>query len=133
MLMRGLPFRVGHHFASEIVDFAKAHAIRPPDFPFAQARTIYRQTLREMKLAEAELPMSEEEFRATLDPVSIVHNRATSGGPQPTEMTRMLGELDHTLAVDRQWVDNHRTHIDTALAKLDNDFKEIELREAIPK
>jgi argininosuccinate lyase len=36
------------------------------------------------------LPMSEAEFRATLDPVAIVKNRATAGGPQPAEMERML-------------------------------------------
>jgi argininosuccinate lyase len=135
VLMRkyDLPFRVGHHFASEIVDFAKANAIRPPDFPFAQAQRIYRQTLQEMKVAEADLPMSEEEFRATLDPVSIVRNRATSGGPQPAEMTRMLGQLNRTLAVDRQWIDDHRTRIDTALAKLDADFEQIAPRGATPK
>jgi argininosuccinate lyase len=28
-----LPFRVGHHFASEIVDLRQGHDIRPTDFP----------------------------------------------------------------------------------------------------
>ena len=29
-----LPFRVGHHFASEVVDYAKAKDIKPLDFDF---------------------------------------------------------------------------------------------------
>lgn len=35
ILMRkhGLPFREGHHFASEVVSFAKANNIKPLDFP----------------------------------------------------------------------------------------------------
>ncbi len=33
----GLPFRVGHHFASEIVDYARAHDAHPSDFPYAEA------------------------------------------------------------------------------------------------
>jgi argininosuccinate lyase len=28
-----LPFRVGHHFASEVVSFAKERNITPRDFP----------------------------------------------------------------------------------------------------
>ena len=32
-----LPFRVGHHFASEVVDYAKQNNIKPLDFPYAEA------------------------------------------------------------------------------------------------
>ena len=35
-----LPFRVGHHFASEVVDYAKAKNIKPLDFPYAEAQRI---------------------------------------------------------------------------------------------
>jgi argininosuccinate lyase len=117
-----LPFRVGHHFASEIVDFARAQNIRPSDFPYAEAQRIYGEALREASLPQAALPMSEAEFRAALDPVTIIRDRATSGGPQPAEMKRMLGEADQAVAGQDAWIKAQRGRIDGALASLDADF-----------
>ena len=120
-----LPFRAGHHFASEVVDYAKEHDIRPTDFPYGEARRIYDVTLREMGLPPADLPMSEAEFRETLDPAAIIRNRATAGGPQPAEMTRMLGAASARLAEGARWTDERRTRIDGALAGLDGDFSRL--------
>jgi argininosuccinate lyase len=120
-----LPFRVGHHFASEIVDHAKLHDIRPTDFPYAEAQRIYAATLAEMKVEGGPLPMSEAEFRATLDPVAIVRDRATAGGPQPAEMTRMLAAAKATLATQTGWIGERATRINTALATLDADFAKL--------
>jgi argininosuccinate lyase len=119
-----LPFRVGHRFASEVVDFAKANDIKPLDFPYAQARRIYAQAVQGTKYA-GELPMSEAEFRATLDPVAIVRNRATVGGPQPAEMARMLKEAQQQLARQDEWIKDRRAHIDSSLARLDKDFDKL--------
>jgi argininosuccinate lyase len=120
-----LPFRVGHHFASEIVDFARAQNIRPSDFPYAEAQRIYGEALREASLPQAALPMSEAEFRAALDPVTIIRDRATSGGPQPAEMKRMLGEADQAVAGQDAWIKAQRGRIDGALASLDADFGQL--------
>lgn len=120
-----LPFRVGHHFASEIVDYARTRDIRPSDFPYAEARRIYGEALHEASLPVAELPMSEAEFRATLDPVAIVRDRATSGGPQPAEMKRMLSEADQAVAGQDAWIKAQRGRIDGALASLDGDFSKV--------
>ncbi len=117
-----LPFRAGHHFASEVVDYAKLNTIKPTDFPYAQAQAIYREAATEMGLATAELPMSEAEFRATLDPVAIVRNRATSGGPQPAEMDRMLAEAKQRIERQDGWIKDRRAKIAAGLAKLDADF-----------
>ncbi len=127
LLMRKyrLPFRVGHHFASEVVDFAKANDIRPTDFPYAEAQRIYTQTLKEMQVEGGALPMTEAEFRAALDPVAIVRARATSGGPQPTEMARMLGAAEQSITRQEQWVRERREHIAGALASLDADFRKL--------
>ncbi|MBR0646120.1 lyase family protein [Plastoroseomonas hellenica] len=124
VLMRAhrLPFRVGHHFASDVVSHAKAHDIRPSDFPYAEARRIYAATLAAMNLPVGELPMSEAEFRAALDPVAIIRNRATAGGPQPAEMARMLAAAHQTLAEQAAWIQARRQRIDSALAGLDVDF-----------
>lgn len=118
-----MPFRAGHHFASEIVDFAKANNIRPTDFPYADAKAIFRKTAAEGSTAGGqELPMSEAEFRAALDPVAIVKSRATAGGPQPSEMERMLSEARRRLAQQDDWIKQRREKIDASLARLAADF-----------
>ena len=75
-----LPFRVGHHFASEVVTYAKKSNIKPLDFPYAEAQRIYKEAVKGYDKA-GNLPMSKEEFRSTLDPIAIINNRATVGGP----------------------------------------------------
>jgi argininosuccinate lyase len=116
-----LPFRVGHHFASEVVDYAKANNIKPLDFPYAEARKIYSEAVKDSN-AESDLPMGEEEFRATLDPVAIVKNRATVGGPQPKEMERMIKAAGEKVAMQETWAQERKRIISTALQRLDEDF-----------
>lgn len=125
VLMRehGLPFRVGHHFASDIVDYAKAHNLRPSNFPYAGAQRIFRQTLEEMQVSGGDLQISEAQFRATLDPAAIVRHRATAGGPQPAEMQRMLARTDRDLDADGEWIVTHRQRIDRSLTSLNNEFR----------
>lgn len=128
VLMRDyhVPFRVGHHFESEVVDFARAHDIKPSDFPYAEAQRIYAETLRhEMHGDGGVLPLSEAQLRATLDPVAIVHNRRTSGGPQPTEMARMLSEAHAASTAQETWIKDRKNRIDTALTMLDSDFSKL--------
>lgn len=123
VLMRNhqVPFRVGHHFSSEVVKHAKAHNLKPLEFPYAEARRIYRESVKEYPDVP-ELPMSEQEFRSTLNPVAIVQNRRTVGGPQEPEMRRMLAAARQSLADQDQWIKARRAAIDTALAKLNQDF-----------
>ena len=116
-----LPFRVGHHFASEVVEYAKAKDIKPLQFPYAEAQRIYAETVKGSTYAQA-LPMSEAEFRATLDPVAIVNNRASAGGPQPAEMARMLKTSQGQLARQAEWIQARRARIAASLARLDADF-----------
>ena len=73
----------------------------------------------------SELPMSEAEFRSTLDPVAIVRNRASVGGPQPAEMERMLKASRQELAQQRQWIKARRDRIAASLATLDSDFAKL--------
>lgn len=119
-----LPFRAGHHFASEIVDFAKARNIKPLDFPYAEARRIYAESVKGTG-APPELPMPETEWRATLDPAAIVRDRASAGGPQPAEMARMLRTAQQRLAQQVEWVSARRQHIAAALTRLDRDFDQL--------
>ncbi|NYT38542.1 argininosuccinate lyase [Allopusillimonas soli] len=125
-LMRnhGLPFRIGHHFASEVVSYAKKNNIKPLDFPYAQAQRIYAETVHGSAYPQT-LPMTEEGFKAALDPVSIVNHRATTGGPQPAEMKRMIADARKDLAEQQTWIDARHGYIDAALKQLDADFQKL--------
>src|SRR3546814_16920618 len=92
-----LPFRVGHHFASEVVSYAKANNIKPLDFPYDQARRIHEEAVKGSKYP-AELPMGESEFTATLHTVAIVKQLATEDGPTAAEMQRIPKEDSDLLA-----------------------------------
>lgn len=119
-----LPFREGHHFASQVVEYARQNNIKPLDFPYADARRIYAETVKGTKYPQ-ELPMDEAEFRSTLNPVAIVRNRATAGGPQPKEMERMLKEARADLAAQETWIKERRAHINDSLGRLDKDFDKL--------
>ena len=119
-----LPFRVGHHFASEVVEYAKRKDIKPLAFPYVEAQRIYADTVKSSDFAPT-LPMSEAEFRSTLDPVAIVRNRQTLGGPQPAEMDRMLKESSQRIAQQDDWIKARRDRISSSLSRLDADFEKL--------
>ena len=120
-----LPFRVGHHFASEIVELARTKGWGPLDFPYAEAQRIYAETVKDFAPGQT-LPMSDAAFRAALDPTAIVRARATAGGPQPAEMQRMLARAQKQLDTQTRWEQTERAHIDESLQKLDQDFGKLQ-------
>jgi argininosuccinate lyase len=119
-----LPFRVGHHFSSEVVKYAKANDIKPLDFPYAQAKRIFVESVKEYN-ATLELPMSEQEFKSTLNPISIVQNRRTVGGPQMSEMKRMIALAKQQISEQNQWIASKRAAIESARIMLDKDFSKL--------
>lgn len=131
MLNHGVPFRVGHHFASEMVSFAKRENIKPSDFPYADAKRLYSDVCDAMLFSPqgssqaGVLPLGEADFRAALDPVSMVRNRKTCGGPQPAEMQRMIDTDKRAIGAFEKWVQGKRAVIDEALARLDADFSKL--------
>ena len=119
-----VPFRVGHHFSTDLVNYGKQRNIKPLDFPYAEAKRIYKEVMKEFD-PEAEFPMTETEFRNTLNPVSIVQNRATVGGPQSSEMKRMLVLAKDKLTEQKNWTASKRQKINQSLTKLDQDFQRL--------
>lgn len=120
-----LPFRLGHHFASEVVDHAKTKGIKPLDFSFEDAKSIYKSAVKDYPAALQELPMSEAEFKSTLNPVAIVQNRKTAGGPQASEMTRMLALAKQNIKDQNQWISQKKNFIENAMNQLDGDFAKL--------
>ncbi|MBP6901538.1 MAG: argininosuccinate lyase [Burkholderiaceae bacterium] len=121
----GIPFRVGHHFASEIVVHARKQALVPKTFPYAEAQRLYAEALRHYQLPGGALPLDEAAFRRTLSPADMVRSRVGLGGPQPAETARMLAESRKALAADRAWLGQRRDHLAAAEARLNNAFAEL--------
>jgi len=119
-----IPFRVGHHFASEVVDYAKLNNIKPLDFPYPEAQRIFKMSVKD-ELANPELPMSAVEFKATLNPEAIVQNRKTVGGPQTIEMQRMLALAQQAIQAQARWISSKKDFIDKAMNDLDRDFSKL--------
>jgi argininosuccinate lyase len=108
-----------------VVDVAKAKNIKPLDFPYEEAKRIYKDAVKDYPSAPAELPMSAAEFKETLNPVAIVQNRQTVGGPQAAEMKRMLALAKQNNKDHAQWIQAKKNVIDQSLKSLDSDFEKL--------
>lgn len=121
-----LPFRVGHHVASEMVTYARQNNLTPLKFPYDQMQRIYAEVVaKEYPKGSTVLPMSEAEFRATIDPKTIILNRQTAGGPQPKEMEKMLKSAKAQLDDNAEWAQDQRERLSKAEAKLEKAFQKL--------
>ena len=121
--LHGVPFRVGHSFASAIVDHARANNLLPKAFPYADAVRIYVGSAQKYKQADTKLPLDEKTFRTTLSPEDMVRTRVGIGGPQPAEVRRMIAAAQKALESDRTWLAERDTKLLAAEAKLNNEFR----------
>ena len=117
-----IPFRTGHHFASEVVTYARTNNVPPSDFTYAQAQEVYKQLAAADAALPAAFPMTEADWRAALNPVAIVHNRAVKGGPQTAELKLMLQQERTKLETNVNWQKKASQKIKAAETKLNNDF-----------
>jgi argininosuccinate lyase len=118
-----VPFRVGHHFASELVNFGRGNGLRPRDLPFAEASRIYAETVHQMLgQASVAFPLSEARFRESLSAEGMVRASRGLGGPQPAEVARMLAAQEARLATDQAWLDDRRRALVQSARALDAAF-----------
>jgi len=117
-----VPFRIGHSFASLIVEEARDSGYTPKTFPYDHAQTLYAQAAEKYHWTPNTLPLDEATFRASLSPENMVKTRKGTGGPQPEEVKRMLAEAHKTLDGDRQWLKERREKLTQAEGKLDSAF-----------
>ena len=120
----GVPFRAGHHFASNLVTVARREGYTPKTLPFAVAREVYARMAAEpgMEDIPAELPLDETGFRSALDPRSIVNARQSEGGPQPAELERLFREMTARVEADGAWTAAAKAKLARAEERLDRDF-----------
>ena len=111
-----VPFRVGHHFASELTTYGREHRKTPKELNYEEVAKIYQDT------TATKFPLSAEQLRNALSPEHIVANRRGKGGPQPAEVKRMLAAHRQHLEGSKTWVASERKRISDAYAKLENAF-----------
>lgn len=120
-----VPFRVGHHFASDLVTYGRTNGLRPAGITYAAAQDIYEKAARHFDMKATKLPLSEADFRRALTAENMVRSSLGLGGPQPAEVARMLETQRKQLAADRAAASTRRTKLAEAGKNLDTAFAKV--------
>jgi len=111
-----VPFRIGHHFASKLTDYGRGNKLKINEIPHAEAARIYREQTQQA------LPLSEAAFREVISAEYMVFGRKGVGGPQLSEVNRMLAEARANVAADLTWLKNSTSNLARADAALEQAF-----------
>ena len=111
-----VPFRIGHHFASRLTDYGRGNKLKLHDIPYREAARIYQEQTQQA------LPLSESAFREVISAEYMVFGRKGIGGPQLSEVNRMLAEARANVSVDLAWLKNAAGNLERADAALEQAF-----------
>ncbi len=112
-----VPFRIGHHFASEMTTYGRARGKRPKDLTWEELQKIYTESTHGQKL-----PLTQAQMQQSLDPQYVVAHRSGLGGSQPAEVTRMLGAEQERLTASVTWLNGQRKRLLDAETVLEQRF-----------
>ena len=107
-----VPFRIGHHYASTLTNYGRAHGLKLSEIPYAEAARIYKEDTKQ------DFPLSEAVFKETISAEHMVYGGRGIGGPQLSEVTRMLADERTKTKSDFDWLKSQQDHLATAEASL---------------
>ena len=114
-----VPFRIGHHFASRLTDYGRGKGVALKDISYSEASQLYEAD------TGTALPLSESEYRHAISAETMVFGRRGIGGPQRSEMERMLNEERALLATHGAWLSQRRDDLLQADARLTEAFSSL--------
>jgi argininosuccinate lyase len=117
-----IPFRVGHHFASELVSYGRANKLKPAEIPLEVARELYTAAVKAFDFPRTGFPLTQERFRTALSAQNMLASSKGLGGPQRAETARMLAAEKSRLAQDAAWLKAQQDRLVRAQDKLDRTF-----------
>jgi argininosuccinate lyase len=111
-----VPFRIGHHFASQLTDYGRGNGLKLHEIPYAEAARIYAADTQQ------KFPLGEADFREVISAEYMVFGRTGAGGPQLAVVDRMLANERGETAADRAKLKDGNDHLARAQAALDSAF-----------
>ena len=117
-----VPFRVGHHFASDLVTYGRSHKMKPADIPFDVVQRIYAEAVGKFNFERTQFPLTQEQYQNSLTAQNMLASSKGLGGPQRAEVVRMPGVEKAKLAKDAAWLQQQRQKLAQASANLDRIF-----------
>jgi argininosuccinate lyase len=108
----GVPFRIGHHFASDLTNYGRAHGLALRQIPYTEAARIYKAE------TEQDFPLSEAQFKEAISAEYMVYSRKGIGGPQLEEVNRSLANEHARVKADLVWLQKQKAHLSDAEASL---------------
>jgi argininosuccinate lyase len=124
MQRSGVPFRIGHHFAADLVKYGRSKGLTPTQIPYAEAQRIYREDTKQ------DFPLSEADYKQALSAEYMVASRKGIGGTQPVEVRRMLSSARAALKEDQDWAGARKKRLADGQKALDTAFGAIAASEA---
>jgi argininosuccinate lyase len=124
-----IPFRAGHHFASDLVTFGRDRKLRPSQLAFADVQRVWTEASKKYAV-DPKFPLTEARFRSALSAEGMIAGAQGLGGPQPAEVARMLEAGKKRLADDQKWLGDARARLASAQQRLDNAFNALAAEQA---
>lgn len=117
-----IPFRVGHHFASDLVNYGRANKLKPAEIPFDVVKQLYVEAVKAFNFPQTEFPLTQERYRKSLTAQNMLASSQGLGGPQRAETLRMLAAEKGRLDQDAAWLKAQQDKLARAQDNLDRTF-----------
>lgn len=114
-----VPFRIGHHYASELTSYGRAAGKRPKELSDEELSLLYTESTGD------DLPLDVAVIRQAMDPAAMVQGRSGIGGPQSQEVVRMLARHNRSLEAGFEWLNGSRSHLVDSAAGLERNFLQL--------